>query len=208
LKYKDGRLVGPDIAAWVKSELARDKSVLAKWTADDSSLAEKWAADSSVGEFVKKWQAEHADEVAQWKKANEGSEIAPKDVAALFFESFAHGKSAIWPETGGSDLQSAFFTVWWKAHPDPDVQPVPADAVMTSGSGLDPHITLDNARYQLDRVATAWAAKTKKEPAQVRKEIDRLLNEKAEAPLNGLVGVQLVNVLEVNVALRDRYTGS
>ena len=30
-------------------------------------------------------------------------------------------------------------------------------------------------------------------------------NEKAEAPLGGLVGVDLVNVLEINLALRDRY---
>jgi K+-transporting ATPase c subunit len=32
-----------------------------------------------------------------------------------------------------------------------------------------------------------------------------LLNEKAEAPLGGLVGPDLVNVLDVNLALRKRY---
>ena len=32
-----------------------------------------------------------------------------------------------------------------------------------------------------------------------------MLDEKAEAPLGGLVGVKLVNVLEINLALRDRY---
>src|SRR5690606_26162970 len=33
--------------------------------------------------------------------------------------------------------------------------PVPADAVMTSGSGLDPHISADYARAQITRIATA-----------------------------------------------------
>jgi K+-transporting ATPase c subunit len=39
----------------------------------------------------------------------------------------------------------------------------------------------------------------------VRKEIEELLRRKAEAPLGGLVGVDLVNVLEVNLALRELY---
>ena len=77
--------------------------------------------------------------------------------------------------------------------------------VMASGSGLDPHITLKSALYQLDRVAGKWADLTKRDAAQVRKEIEGMLNDRAEAPLAGLVGVKLVNVLEMNLALRDRY---
>ena len=68
--------------------------------------------------------------------------------------------------------------------------------VMASGSGLDPHITLDNAMYQLDRVAAAWATKSKQDPAKVRQQIEKLLKEKSEAPLNGAAGVKLVNVLK------------
>src|SRR6266850_759895 len=50
LKYRDGKSVGPDIAAWVRSELARDRGNLTKWLADNSSLAEQWAgSDSAVG---------------------------------------------------------------------------------------------------------------------------------------------------------------
>jgi K+-transporting ATPase ATPase C chain len=77
--------------------------------------------------------------------------------------------------------------------------------VMASGSGLDPHITLKNALYQVDRVAARWADTTQRDPAQVRKEIEDLLRQQAEAPLGGLVGVDLINVLEVNLALRERY---
>jgi potassium-transporting ATPase KdpC subunit len=209
LKYHDGRPVGPDIATWVQSELQRDPAILKKWAADDAGLAEHWvAADSANGEFLTKWQTEHAEAVSRWSEANSGAEIAPKDLAALFFQSYANGETKTWPETNGQDLQIAFFNLWWKAHPNADVQPVPADMVMASGSGLDPNITLDNAMYQLDRVAAAWATKTKQDPSEVRQQIEKLLDEKSEAPLNGMVGVKLVNVLEVNLALRDRFTGS
>ncbi len=204
LKYRDGKPVGPDIATWVRGELEKNRAALTKWSTDDAGLAERWAgADSAVGTFLTKWQADHPNDVAEWKKANPGVDMAPKDLAALFFQSYAKGETKAWPETNGQDLQVAFFDLWWNAHPKLDVQLVPADMVMASGSGLDPHITLDNAMYQLDRVAAARATKTKKDQPPVRQQIEKLLQDKAEAPLNGLVGVKLVNVLEVNVALDD-----
>jgi K+-transporting ATPase ATPase C chain len=76
--------------------------------------------------------------------------------------------------------------------------------VTASGSGLDPHIALENATYQLDRVASAWAAEAKRDPATVRKEIEQMLQGNA-APLGGLAGEKLINVLQVNLALRQRY---
>ena len=74
-----------------------------------------------------------------------------------------------------------------------------------SGSGLDPHITLQNAEYQLDRVVQKWAADTKRAPKQVRDEIELMLSQNASAPLGGLFGEKLVNVLQVNLALRQQY---
>lgn len=87
-------------------------------------------------------------------------------------------------------------------------RPAPADAVMTSGSGLDPHITLENALYQLDRVAAEWAATTGRERAATKAVIEALLRAHAAAPLGGLAGEPLVNVLEVNLAVRDRMRSS
>jgi len=48
---------------------------------------------------------------------------------------------------------------------------IPADMVMASGSGLAPHITLEDAFYQLDRVAHAWAERARRDPAPLREEV-------------------------------------
>ena len=86
-----------------------------------------------------------------------------------------------------------------------DLQDVPGDMVTTSGSGLDPHITLQNAEYQLDRVSAKWAADLKQNPTAMRSEIDGLLQAHASAPFFGLAGEKMVNVLQVNLALRTKY---
>src|SRR5262249_52639294 len=126
-----------------------------------------------------------------------------------------------WPklsDDAGWSVPAVFFDMWRQEHPTLELEPVPADMVMASGSGLDPHITLKNALYQARRrVAGAWADKLLKErklsadaarrkgiEEKVHQEIVRLLNERASAPLGGLAGVPLVNVLEVNLALRER----
>jgi K+-transporting ATPase ATPase C chain len=113
--------------------------------------------------------------------------------------------TAIEPVKDGTDIQSMFFDMWRQDHPDVALQDVPGDFVTTSGSGLDPHITLANAMYQLDRVAAAWAKDTKREPATVRAEISAMLRDTAHAPFGGLVGEPLVNVLGINLELRHRY---
>lgn len=87
----------------------------------------------------------------------------------------------------------------------PEKASVPADAVTASGSGLDPHITLKNARGQLDRVVAAWAAKKNLDPARVRSTVEAVLAETAFEPLAGLGGGEpLVNVLEVNLEIARR----
>src|SRR5262249_32360431 len=152
-------------------------------------------------------------------------EPKPEDLAVPFFVSFSkefpgtfpsqvERKTAedkteknVEPVQAGTDIQSTFFDMWLQDHPEADLEKVPADMVMASGSGLDPQITLKNALYQLDRVAGKWAENTKQDPAKVRKEIEGLLRQKAGAPLAGLAGVPLVNVLEVNLELRNRYGG-
>jgi K+-transporting ATPase ATPase C chain len=95
--------------------------------------------------------------------------------------------------------------MWRQDHPDADLQDVPGDLVTASASGLDPHITLKNAEFQVERVAAKWAADLKRDPAEVRKEIEQILQQNASAPFNGIAGEKLVNVLEINLELRKRF---
>jgi K+-transporting ATPase ATPase C chain len=146
-------------------------------------------------------------------------EPKPEDLAGVFFETYSKenpgtfpiaaevktedGKleKALQPAKEGTDIQSLFFDMWRQENPTVALEKVPADMVFASGAGLDPDITLKNAMYQLDRVVAKWADTTKLPEPEVRKAIVGLLKSKSVAPLGGLAGVPLVNVLEVNVAL-------
>jgi potassium-transporting ATPase ATP-binding subunit len=97
-------------------------------------------------------------------------------------------------------------TLWRDAHPNVELEEVPADMVMASASGLDPHITLKNAVYQLERVANKWAECTGQDRAKLRGEIESLLRQHKSAPMFGLAGVELINVVDVNLALKKNYS--
>jgi potassium-transporting ATPase KdpC subunit len=223
---KKGQPVGPDVENWFQQDQFDGKvAIVAQWANLHPTVAQNWVkADKLNAAYVADWQKTHAAEVAEWIKAHPDTpEPKPEDLAVPFFTRYAKtypgtfpsavehktadGKTekTIEPVKVGTDIQAGFFDMWLQAHADVDLEPVPADMVMASGSGLDPHITLDNALWQLDRVASAWANKTGGNEAQVRQEIEQLLRHNSSAPLGGLVGEPLVNVLEINVALKDRY---
>ncbi len=71
--------------------------------------------------------------------------------------------------------------------------PIPADAMTSSASGLDPHISPANAELQLARVAKARNL----DPAKVR----TLVDQYTDKPFLGVIGDPGVNVLKLNLAL-------
>ncbi|MGD0016640.1 MAG: potassium-transporting ATPase subunit KdpC [Verrucomicrobiia bacterium] len=73
---------------------------------------------------------------------------------------------------------------------------VPADMVFTSGSGLDPHISPEAARLQINRVAF----ERKLSADQLSAVVEKLI----EPPQFGFLGEPRVNVLLLNLALDQR----
>jgi K+-transporting ATPase ATPase C chain len=231
---KKGQPVAPDIESWFQGKpgivaqwAALHQAVAQNWIKNDMT-GDKHGLN---GRYVADWQKTHPDEVAAWINDNPDTpEPKPEDLAVPFFVSFskahpgtfpsaveqktsadqpaagARTEKRIEPVKEGSDIQAGFFDMWLQEHPDVDLEPVPADMVMSSGSGLDPHITLDSALWQLRaRVAAAWAKKTGAGELELRGQIEAMLRRDSFSPMNGLVGVPLVNVLEINRALQDRY---
>lgn len=83
--------------------------------------------------------------------------------------------------------------------------PVPADAVMTSASGLDPHISLENALGQVGRISAEWAAVLHQNPVVLKNEITDFVREKAFSPLQGLAGGKIINVIYLNLWIDQHY---
>ena len=74
-----------------------------------------------------------------------------------------------------------------------ETEPVPADAVTASGSGLDPQISLRNAELQTPRVAKARGLSEEK--------VRELVQQNIDGRDLGVLGDSGVNVLQLNLAL-------
>jgi K+-transporting ATPase ATPase C chain len=232
----DGPLVGPDIDKW----FAQHAELVTQWARDFPTLAAAWVKqDDAAGDYVKEWVKKHPEVRTAWKKDNPDAagEPKPEDQATFFFVSFARVYPGEWPTVEdvpgpggkttkqvkrvkeGADVQATFFDLWLQANPGARLKPVPADMVMASGSGLDPHITYANAIYQTKRIADARAQKViaelekkaalkdaqrKEIVRKVRMSIDGLIETQATRPMSALPVAgeeRIVNVLELNLAL-------
>jgi potassium-transporting ATPase KdpC subunit len=74
-----------------------------------------------------------------------------------------------------------------------NIQPIPVDLVTASGSGLDPHISVAAAAYQISRVARVRELNVS--------DVQLLVDRNTDGKLLGFLGEPRVNVLKLNLAL-------
>jgi potassium-transporting ATPase KdpC subunit len=81
-------------------------------------------------------------------------------------------------------------------NPDLRAADVPVDAVTTSGSGVDPHISQANARIQARRVAKVRGLPLDR--------VLQLVDDNTDGRALGVLGEPGVNVLELNLAINEQ----
>jgi K+-transporting ATPase ATPase C chain len=203
---------------WAKTDFANDQyglpgKFILSWADQHPEVREAWRKDNS-------------ESMAEPK---------PEDLVANFFASYSNARPGTWPgiveveqpdKTRVKEIQPVksdseiadgtpgicanLFELWLR---DPanrarvlDLEHVPADMVMASGSGLDPHITVRNAlsSYQLDRVAAKRTPPGRK-IHETSEQIAALVRKLSFTPLSGLIGEPLVNAFDLNRELDAKF---
>ena len=78
-------------------------------------------------------------------------------------------------------------------NPDVNRSEIPSDMVTASGSGLDPHISVQGAIIQIPRIARIRGLS--------ENAVKDLVAKQTEKPLLGMLGTERINVLKLNIAL-------
>jgi K+-transporting ATPase ATPase C chain len=102
------------------------------------------------------------------------------------------------PNQASLAVQQRRFALDYAEREGIDVSHVPADAATTAASGVDPHISEENARIQSARVA--------RERGIQRERVLSLIKKHTDGRGLGVFGEPGVNVLELNLAL-DKEAG-
>ena len=115
------------------------------------------------------------------------------------YDPLASGASNLGPENPDllAQVQERRAEVATRESVDP--ADVPADALTASGSGLDPHVSPEYARLQVERVA-----RVRDLPEG---EVAALVEEAVRGRDLGILGQPRVNVLELNIALQELEGG-
>jgi K+-transporting ATPase ATPase C chain len=118
----------------------------------------------------------------------------PSAAGASGYDGTSSGGSNLGPTNQAYlDTVAERIAAYREANGLPGSTPVPVDAVTASGSGLDPDISVANARLQLDRVARARGVGAE--------QVAALLDANTSSQALGFLGERGVDVLELNLAL-------
>ncbi|ARJ67818.1 K+-transporting ATPase subunit C [Magnetospirillum sp. ME-1] len=121
----------------------------------------------------------------------------PSATAKQPYDAANSGASNLAPSAKAlADTVAAAKAALLDAHPG-QADPVPADLLTASASGLDPHITPAAAAWQVKRVANARRAP--------QEEIRALIARLTEGREAGILGEPRINVLKLNMALDERW---
>jgi len=91
------------------------------------------------------------------------------------------------------DQLNAYLALEGRFNPGLTKAKVPVDAVTTSASGVDPHISQANARIQAHRIASVRRLPLSR--------VNALIDDNTDGRFLGVIGEPGVNVLELNLAL-------
>ena len=86
-----------------------------------------------------------------------------------------------------------------KENPTISKEEIPSDIITASGSGLDPHISVEAANVQIDRIV--------KNNDISEEKVKELINQHTQHKLFGIFGEETVNVLELNLDLIKEVKG-
>lgn len=80
-----------------------------------------------------------------------------------------------------------------KENPTISRNEIPSDIITASGSGLDPHISIEAANVQIDRIV--------KNTNLSEKKVKQLIKQNTQGKLFGIFGEETVNVLKLNLSI-------
>ena len=182
------------------------------------------SADPSHAQYINDWAKGHKAEVADWVKQNPGTpEPQASDLAVVFFENFSKQYPGKFPSAVTTQLPGGKSQTVDRARGERFGYPIDLLRYVAPGpSGCRPcrrswrhghhfRFRARSAHHAAEcRVPTRsrcveMGGRHEADPAQVHSEIEQMLQSDAFAPLGGLVGEKMINVLQVNLELTKRY---
>ena len=122
---------------------------------------------------------------------------ASKTIPAPYNAANSSGSNAAFTSKAQVDNIQANAAAVKGENPNAATDTIPADLISASASGLDPHISIEGAQYQAQRIALARHANLS--------DIQALIVQNSQGRLWGIFGSPVVNVLALNLILDERW---